>query len=116
MKRLQPRLKTIDTTTRRVVVSAETSPHRGADGRSPLYASTAWRKARAGYLARHPLCRYCLAEGKTEPAAVVDHITPHRGDKGLFWDSTNWQPLCKRCHDSTKAKEEHAAGYRGRGG
>ncbi|WP_368028316.1 HNH endonuclease signature motif containing protein [Paenibacillus sp. DCT19] len=30
---------------------------------------------------------------------MVDHIVPHKGDEGLFWDSTNWQALCKRCHD-----------------
>lgn len=34
-------------------------------------------------------------------AVVVDHIIPHRGDFDfLFWESTsNWQPLCKSCHD-----------------
>ncbi len=24
----------------------------------------------------------------------------------LFWGSKNWQPLCKPCHDSIKAREE----------
>lgn len=40
------------------------------------------------------------------PATVVDHITPHRGDPILFWDSKNWQPLCKDCHDRFKQREE----------
>ena len=40
------------------------------------------------------------------PASVVDHIIPHRGDESLFWDQTNWQSLCKQCHDSAKQKEE----------
>jgi 5-methylcytosine-specific restriction protein A len=34
-----------------------------------------------------------------EPAVIVDHIQPHRGDPGLFWAQSNWQSLCKPCHD-----------------
>ena len=64
---------------------------RGYDGR--------WQKARAIFLKQHPLCAFCLAEGKVVPATVVDHIIPHRGDQRLFWDQTNWEPLCKKCHD-----------------
>ena len=58
----------------------------------------AWQKARAAYLATHPLCRHCQAKGLTTAAAVVDHVTPHRGDMELFWDPDNWQPLCTTCH------------------
>lgn len=54
----------------------------------------------------HPLCRYCLETGHATPATVVDHIIPHRGDQTLFWDEANWQPLCKLCHDSIKARHE----------
>ncbi len=66
----------------------------------------AWSKARAAYLARHPLCVMCEAQGKITPAAVVDHIIPHEGSKALFWDADNWQALCKRCHDTEKAEIE----------
>lgn len=65
-----------------------------------------WRKARAFYLQRHPLCRMCEQIGRITPATVVDHIVPHKGDPELFWDETNWQPLCKRHHDSTKQRAE----------
>ena len=58
-----------------------------------------WRAARKQYLTRHPLCVECLKENKLTPATVVDHIVPHRGDQKLFWDESNWQPLCKDCHD-----------------
>ena len=58
-----------------------------------------WRKARALFLKQNPLCAFCLAEGKVVPATVVDHIIPHRGDQRLFWDQTNWESLCKECHD-----------------
>ena len=52
----------------------------------------------------------CAREGKVSPARVVDHIRPHRGDVELFWDRSNWQPLCKPCHDRVKQSEE-ARGY-----
>lgn len=39
-------------------------------------------------------------------AKVVDHITPHRGDSKLFWDTSNWQALCTPCHSGTKQAEE----------
>lgn len=58
-----------------------------------------WRVARTAYLARHPLCAQCAQSGQLEAATVVDHIVPHRGDMRLFWDQSNWQPLCKSCHD-----------------
>lgn len=58
-----------------------------------------WRKARLAYLAHHPLCRPCQAAGRVTVATIVDHIIPHKGDKRLFWDSSNWQPICQPCHD-----------------
>lgn len=58
-----------------------------------------WRKARIAWLAEHPLCAVCETQGFVRFANVVDHITPHRGDEVLFWDQTNWQSLCKLCHD-----------------
>ena len=58
-----------------------------------------WRRARKLFLQRHPLCANCLSQGIVTPATVVDHIVPHRGDRALFWEENNWQPLCKNCHD-----------------
>jgi len=69
----------------------ENANQRGYDSR--------WRSARAQYLRRNPLCVKCLEAGKTEPSTVVDHVIPHRGDQKLFWDQSNWQALCKSCHD-----------------
>ena len=69
-----------------------------------------WRKARASFLRMHPLCVMCQAEGLTVAATVVDHINPHRGDQRLFWDSSNWQPLCKPCHDKKTATEDGGFG------
>ncbi len=65
-----------------------------------------WQQAREGWLRKHPLCRYCEREGRVTIATVVDHITPHRGNMTVFWDSENWQSLCKMHHDGQKAREE----------
>lgn len=71
-----------------------------------------WRKARKAYLAAHPLCAAHGARGETAAATVVDHMVPHRGDKKLFWNSANWQPLCKPCHDAKTAREDGGWGRR----
>lgn len=65
-----------------------------------------WQKERERFLMANPLCCYCQERGVTTEATVVDHKVPHRGDQALFWDRSNWQPLCKRCHDSVKQVEE----------
>ncbi|KPA99968.1 HNH endonuclease signature motif containing protein [Ahrensia marina] len=64
------------------------------------YDST-WQKDRAIYLKSNPTCRRC-----GEPATVVDHIIPHKGNQKLFKDRSNWQPLCTNCHSSAKQKAE----------
>lgn len=63
--------------------------------------SRQWEKARREYLALHPYCRRCGSL-----ATVVDHIKPHKGDERLFWDRSNWQPLCARHHNRDKQREE----------
>lgn len=69
-----------------------------------------WRKARIGFLRNHPLCVYCFAKGLVIEATVVDHITPHKGVKALFWERGNWQALCKKCHDSKTVREDGGFG------
>lgn len=70
-----------------------------------------WRKERNRYLKENPLCIHCKEEGKLTRATVVDHIKPHRGDKVLFWDESNWQPLCKKCHDKKTMTEDRYKEY-----
>lgn len=53
-------------------------------------------------LRSEPLCAFCLRDGKATHARVADHIKPHKGDEGLFWNG-RLQSLCKPCHDSEKA-------------
>ena len=71
-----------------------------------------WRKARKLFLKRHPLCEKCKEQGRFVKAEVVDHIVPHRGDGKLFWDESNWQALCKRCHDSKTMTEDRYQEYK----
>lgn len=60
-----------------------------------------WQRERAAYLHVYSHCRKC-----GNPATTVDHIIPHRGDRALFWNRSNWQPLCTRCHNSVKQRQE----------
>lgn len=52
----------------------------------------------------------CGKMGVVTAATVVDHIKRHRGDQSLFWDKSNWQPLCETHHNSTKQRDE-SRGY-----
>ena len=65
-----------------------------------------WQRFRATFLAQHPLCVMCQAQGRVTAATVVDHIKPHRGDLTLFWQDGNHQALCKPCHDGAKQAQE----------
>lgn len=61
-----------------------------------------WRKAKKAFLVDNPLCVMCQKAGQLIAATVVDHIKPHKGNISLFWDKSNWQPLCQTHHNSTK--------------
>lgn len=63
-----------------------------------LYNSQRWRDASKRFLTLNPLCVHCKRQNRITPSAETDHITPHKGNLNLFWDSTNWQALCKVCH------------------
>lgn len=73
-----------------------------------------WQRYRLAFLAKHPLCRACEAEGKVTVATVVDHVVPHRGDMALFWKGEH-QPLCGPCHSAKTAREEGGIGYARKG-
>ncbi|TCT14593.1 5-methylcytosine-specific restriction protein A [Natranaerovirga pectinivora] len=83
---------------KRLYENRASASERGYDSR--------WRKARSRFLKVNPFCVKCKDDGKLTEATVVDHIIPHRGDKLLFWDESNWQALCKRCHDKKTMTED----------
>lgn len=72
-----------------------------------------WRKASKAFLQAHPLCEICRKKSPPQftKATVVDHIVPHRGDQQLFWDRSNWQSLCKPCHDRKSMTEDRCRIY-----
>lgn len=86
--------------------AAKSSP--AAKAGAKLYATARWQSDRAVWLRRFPLCAACEADGLVVAAGEVDHVTPHRGDEGLFFDHRNWQSLCKRCHSRKTAREVFA--------
>lgn len=73
-----------------------------------------WQQERQRFLETRPLCAECRRQGRTVEATVVDHIVPHKGDKQLFWSQSNWQPLCRRCHDAKTDREDGGFGNRRR--
>jgi 5-methylcytosine-specific restriction protein A len=66
-----------------------------------------WEKAREAFIAHNPHCLGCKAIGIETRADAVDHVIPHGGVQSLFWDPTNWQPVCHWHHNSIKAKLEN---------
>jgi 5-methylcytosine-specific restriction enzyme A len=60
-----------------------------------------WDRERAAYLKAHPRCCRCGA-----PSTVVNHKTPHKGDKRLFWSRSNWEPVCAPCHNGPIQSQE----------
>ena len=70
-----------------------------------LYNDRKWREAKDRFLRSQPLCQTCDLLGKTTPADVVDHVTPHKGDQALFWDQGNWQSLCEHHHNTKTWRE-----------
>jgi len=78
--------------------------HRGSSNERGY--DSKWRRARLVYLAANPLCVQCRCDGVVHPASVIDHIVPHRGDRELFNDQSNWQSLCKRHHDEKTRRGE----------
>lgn len=64
----------------------------------------AGQRDRAAVLAEEPLCKHCLARGRTEPSVEVDHIV--RLADGGTDERRNKQGLCKPCHDAKSAAEK----------
>jgi 5-methylcytosine-specific restriction enzyme A len=67
--------------------------------------TSAWQKARAAFLRTYP---YCKHNGCGRPATIVHHVIPHKGNDRLFWDRSNWMPVCQPCHDGPLQSAERA--------
>ena len=69
------------------------------------YSSRRWEARRLSQLRAEPLCAFCLKDGKVTPARIADHVTPHKGDEGLFWYG-KLQSLCAHHHNRDKQAME----------
>lgn len=87
----------------------EYAPHAARDSR---YDTARWQAARKAQIARCPCCTVCTSRGRTVPATVCDHITPVRLG-GDFWDTRNYQSLCRACHQAKSAAERTQQGQVG---
>jgi 5-methylcytosine-specific restriction protein A len=63
-----------------------------------FYASVAWRRLRAAFLAEHPLCHDCRERGRLVPANEVHHINDRIAYPMLALQWNNLMSLCKVCH------------------
>ncbi len=79
---------------------------RPQDAWKHLYGTERWRNLRIAFLAEHPLCGRCLTSGIVEPATVVHHIDPHKGDLEKFWGGP-FEGLCAPHHNSQGQLEDH---------
>jgi 5-methylcytosine-specific restriction protein A len=69
-----------------------------------FYNTQRWKKLRAFYRKRHPLCEECQKEGRVTPSVIVDHVNPIKeGGSPLDWD--NLQALCWSCHSKKTLRD-----------
>ncbi len=89
----------------------ERKPFATAQRSTTLYQSPQWKRESKAFLAEHP---FCVAKGiGTEsayvicgqPATIVDHRIPHRGNEAAFWNQGNWQSLCVAHHQAKTGRE-----------
>jgi len=73
-----------------------------------LYKTVRWKNTRIQVIARDPVCVLC----NSAASIVADHRTNARryiqlnkGNVEAFFDQSNLQGVCKRCHDKKTAGE-----------
>ena len=77
--------------------------------RQKIYQDVRWQRLRVAYLADHPLCEECLANGITREAVDVHHVVSFMSAEGverieLALNYANLRALCKECHQALHNK------------
>lgn len=80
----------------------ETTAPRLADKR--FYASAAWLRLRAAFLAEHPLCADCERAGRVTAAEHVHHLKERKDHPELALDWDNLEALCQPCHNGKRRR------------
>ena len=68
-----------------------------------------WQRTREAWVATHPLCEDCLAEGITTPVAEVDHVIP-LDEGGAKHDPANLRSLCHKHHRRKTLRDKRRGG------
>lgn len=71
-----------------------------------FYGSKRWRKFRAAFLAAHPLCQDCEAQGQVTAAVEVHHDQKRRDNPEATFDPDACRSLCKPCHSRRTRRGE----------
>lgn len=74
--------------------------------------SRRYETLRRVHLRAYPLCVECVKDGIDRSGNIVDHVEAHKGQYERFWNTDNWQTLCKHHHDIKTAKEDGGFGNR----
>ncbi len=75
------------------------------------YQTKQWRNLRQRVLVRDNFrCNHCsvtLTNGRSDPrSAVVHHKTPHKVNLDLFYDPSNLEAVCWKCHSGSIQRNE----------
>ena len=73
-------------------------------GKTSFYHSKEWRRLRAIFKAKNPLCVECAKKNRVVEMYAVDHIRSIK-DGGAALDENNLQSLCKSCHARKTGRE-----------
>ena len=86
------------------VLRLPTQMEQGNTERVVLYRSRRWRRERAAFLARNPVC---CTPGCGQRSVVVDHRDGHQHEqwRERFWNQSTWQSMCSDCHAAKSARE-----------
>jgi 5-methylcytosine-specific restriction protein A len=76
--------------------------HYERDPKSNKRYGRTWKKVRAAFLAAHPLCELCAAEGRLTLATLVHHKVKLTDGGGN--EPENLQALCSECHSRLHAE------------
>jgi 5-methylcytosine-specific restriction protein A len=69
--------------------------------RNPIYNTQRWKKLRAFFIKRNPVCNKC----KIKTSRVVHHLKEARIFPELAFEMTNLEALCDTCHNRESQRE-----------